>query len=233
MAQAGHLQKRRLWVRMWVTKRGALELDMIKARIRLAVITGLLLLTVLACRTPDANPAPTHWPSQTGPTITAPASPTNGPAANESTFGGIRLTGSPEFITQTRRALALLQAKAPGAFLKIQTYVGIIAEGQHSGMWVWEVPPRYEVGDPTAFYSVTWYASTIAHDATHSELYHNGQPWEGVEVEKFCDAYQLTVLKQIDAPQNEIDYLSGLDGTQCDVDGDGDCDWNDYLNRNW
>ena len=111
-------------------------------------------------------------------------------------------------------------------------------------MWAWEVPPRYEVGDKTAFYSVTWYASTIAHDATHSELYANYQAahpgesvpetvYSGVEIERFCNGYQLEVLKRIGAPQNEIDYMATQDGTHCDVDHDGDCDWDDYQKRDW
>lgn len=110
-------------------------------------------------------------------------------------------------------------------------------------MWAYLVPPKYVVADDTAFPSVTWYASTIAHDATHSELYHEYKTkyssvvpydiWSGVSAERFCNAYQLDVLKRIGAPQYEIDYLSSLDGTHCDIDHDGDCDWNDYDNRGW
>jgi hypothetical protein len=156
----------------------------------------------------------------------------------------IEIIGSEDFIVQTRAALALLEEKAPEAFRKIQSYIGIIEQGEHSGMWAWEDPPRYEVGHATAFYSLTWYASTIAHDATHSELYHQyriAHPGElvpedvfgSVEVERFCNGFQLDVLIGIDAPQNEIDYMSTLDGTHCDLDQDGDCDWDDYQNRDW
>lgn len=159
-------------------------------------------------------------------------------------YGGIKINGNSEFIAQTRAALTLLEEKAPDAFKKIQTYVGLIEQGEHSGMWAWEQPPRYEVGDVTAFFSVTWYASTIAHDATHSELYaqyqlaHPGEDvpenaYGGVEIERFCIGYQLETAKRIGAPQSELDYLSTLDGTHCDVDHDGDCDWDDYKNRNW
>ena len=165
-------------------------------------------------------------------------------ASDWSMYGTITIKGNVEFILQTRSALALLEQNDPDAFNKIQTYVGIIEQGEHSGMWAWEMPPRYEVGDATAFYSVTWYASTIAHDATHSELYtryqadHPGESvpsevFSGVEIERFCNGYQLEVLKRIGAPQNEIDYMSTLDGTHCDVDKDGDCDWEDYQNRDW
>ena len=166
------------------------------------------------------------------------------PDAAPIAYGGITITGSPEFVAQTRSALALLEQKDAGAFIKIQTYVGIIAQGEHSGMWAWESPPRYEVGNATAFSSITWYASTIAHDATHSELYaqyqagHPGEPvpddvFSGVEIERYCNAYQLEVLKHIGAPQNEIDYAATLDGSHCDVDHDGDCDITDYQLRDW
>ena len=165
-------------------------------------------------------------------------------ASPPSSYGGIDIRRDAEFVTQTIEALTLLEQKAPVAFIKIQTYVGIIEQGQHSGMWAWEQPPRYEVGDTTAFFSVSWYASTIAHDATHSELYaqyqaaHPGEPvpedaYGGVEIERFCIGYQLEIAKQIGAPQGEIDYLSTLDGTHCDLDNDGDCNWEDYQNRNW
>jgi len=164
--------------------------------------------------------------------------------ADPNAYGRVRIEGSADFIAQTHAALALLEASAPDAHQKIQTYVGLIQQGQHSGMWAWEDPPRYEVGDETAFYSVTWYASTIAHDATHSELYHQyqdahpGEPvpadaWGGVEIERFCNGYQLDVLRRIGAPQGETDYVGSLDGTHCDVDHDSDCDWDDYNNRDW
>jgi hypothetical protein len=163
---------------------------------------------------------------------------------DDTTYGGIQIAGSVAFVAHTHSALQLLEERDYAAFQKIQTYVGVIKQGQHSGMWVWENPPRYEVGDATAFSSVTWYASTIAHDATHSELYalyyadHPGESvpqdvYGSVDVEIFCNAYQLKVLKQIGAPQSEIDYMGTLDGTHCDVDHDGDCDLSDYQHRNW
>jgi len=166
------------------------------------------------------------------------------PPSPPSNYGEIEIRGDARFTAQTRAALMLLDQKDPDAFKKIQTYVGIIEQGMHSGMWAWETPPRYEVGDATAFFSVTWYASTIAHDATHSELYaqyqaaHPGEPvpedaYGGVEMERFCIKYQTEVAKRIGAPQSEMDYLSTLDGTHCDLDLDGDCDWDDYQNRDW
>jgi hypothetical protein len=202
------------------------------------VVTACVGVTFPAMDTPQTalptlEQLPTIPPAPVSPMLTSPFN-----------YKEIEIRGSTEFITQTIAALALLEEKDTEAFIKIQTYVGIIEQGEHSGMWAWEVPPRYEVGDATAFFSVTWYASTIAHDATHSELYaqyqaaHPGEivpddAYGGVEVERFCIGYQLDVAKRIGAPQSEIDYLSSLDGTHCDLDNDGDCDWEDYENRDW
>ncbi len=167
------------------------------------------------------------------------------PAATDPTiYNRITIVGSPQFVVQTHAALTLLERNDTEAYTRVQTYIGIIEQGKHSGMWVWESPPRYEVGDTTAFFSVTWYASTIAHDATHSELYtqyqlaHPGEPvpediFGGITIERFCNTYQLEVLKHIGAPQTEIDYMATLDGNHCDVDHDGDCDLNDYQHRDW
>jgi hypothetical protein len=203
--------------------------------INAACIGTIMPVTNMPFATPKAlGPTPSDAPQILQPT----------PISDPSNYGGIEINGNSEFVTQTRAALTLLEQKAPGAFKKIQTYIGIIEQGEHSGMWAWENPPLYEVGDATAFFSVTWYASTIAHDATHSELFaqyqaaHPNQPvpenaYGGVEIERFCIGYQLEVSKLIEAPQSEIDYLSTLDGTHCDIDHDGDCDWDDYRNRNW
>lgn len=207
---------------------------------------------------PTRTPAPTATVTPTQRSVATPAaSPTmtilfaNTPTPSPTSEGdspviyeGIRIVGNADFIDQTRRALSLLETKAPDAYQKVLSYVAIIEQGDRSGMWAAEELPRYEVGDETAFFSVTWYASTIAHDATHSELYHRylaehpGQSvpadvWTGIEVERFCNAYQLDVAKRIGGPANEVDYLAGLTGTHCDVDGDGDCDWDDYVLRDW
>ncbi len=176
--------------------------------------------------------------------LSAPVSNTLTMPAPLKKHGKVEIRGDAEFTAQTHAALTLLEQKDPDAFQKIQTYIGIIEQGEHSGMWAWELPPRYEVGDATAFFSVTWYASTIAHDATHSELYaqyrsaHPGEPvpentYGGVDIERFCIGYQIEVAKRIGAPQSELDYLATLDGTHCDLDNDGDCDWEDYQNRDW
>lgn len=146
----------------------------------------------------------------------------------------IKVVGSNEFITQTEAALELLKNLSPVAFEKIQKYIGIIEQGKSSHMWAYEEPPRYEVDDIASFYSIKWYAGTIAHEAKHSEIYHqyqakHGLPvpadvWSSVDAEKICIEYQIDVMKKINAPQFDIDYLGELDGTATGCDIDGNCD---------
>lgn len=223
-----------------------------------------LKVTQTATNTPTATITRAPWPSTTRrptsttrpltvkhPTLTPePPVTSNTPQTASSpndvvviNYGKIAVVGKKKFLDQTSLALNLLQNQSPDAYRKIEKYVGVIEQGEHSAMWAWETPPRYEVGDRTANYSTTWYASTIAHDATHSQLYHeflaaHGEPvpedtWASVTAEQFCIAYQLVVLKEIDAPTSEIEYLETQTGTHCDVDNDGDCDWADYDARDW
>ena len=107
-------------------------------------------------------------------------------AADTGIYGPLQLQGTAAFLQRTVEALSLLKERAPDAYEKVTRFGGVIAIGEHSGMWAYEEPPRYEVGEPTWSYSVTWYASTIADDATHSELCHGyleehpdeAVPWE-------------------------------------------------------
>lgn len=211
---------------LWGIKSAGAIMNLMKKRCLVLTLIWIILATTspIAVGTPpNAHPMP-------------PSPPFN--------YGEIEIRGDTKFMAQTHLALALLEQKDHEAFQKVQTYIGIIEQGKHSGMWAWETPPRYEVGNATAYYSITWYASTIAHDATHSELYakyqaaHPNQPvpvqaYGGVAMERFCIDYQAEVAQQIGAPQNEVDYLFTLDGTHCDLDNDEDCDWEDYQNRDW
>ena len=221
------------------------------ARLLLTVVV----LSAIGCGTatpvaPDPTPTPIEEEIAspqpmitTLPTSTAIAAstPFPGPWAGDDV---VTITGSEAVVRQTEAALALLESNAPDAYQKILTFVGVIGQGEHSGMWAFENPPRYEVGEATALSTLTWYASTIAHDATHSQLYyeylrsHPGEPipqeaWADVESERFCIAYQLDVAARIGAPAGETEYLAGLTGDHCDVDLDGDCDWDDYFARDW
>jgi len=155
----------------------------------------------------------------------------------------LKVQGSGKFGAQIANALALLQAKAPEAYQIVTNQIGIIQQGEHSGMWAYRVPPVFEIADPTTFYSVTWCAGCIAHDSIHSKLYHdwqrtNSSPvpdgvWTGAAAEKQCLEHQVRVLKQIGAPTNEIVYCSQVKPDFFDVNKHGTNTWEDFKQRNW
>lgn len=141
----------------------------------------------------------------------------------------IKVIGSLKFITQTEAAFEILKKSTPIAFAKIQKYIGIIEQGELSHMWADEKTPRYEVDDVASFYSIKWYAGTLAHEATHSELYHqyqakHGLPvpahiWRSDSIEKFCIEYQIDIMKKMNAPQVDINSLNDdLNTVGCETD---------------
>ena len=154
-----------------------------------------------------------------------------------------QIVGSDRFANQLEKALTLIKQQAPEAHQLIQENVGIIKQGKRSGMWAYKTPPVYEMADPTTFYSVTWCAGTIAHDALHSKLYHDylaahGEPvpdkvWTGRDAEIKCISFQLEILRRIGAPRHEVDYCAKLNGEHYDIDRDGKYEWEDYFKRNW
>jgi len=155
----------------------------------------------------------------------------------------VEIVGSGKFKGQAAKALELLRDKAPGAYRITTEYVKRIEQAERSGMAARETPPTYRMADKTAFYSVTWCASTIAHDALHSKLYHDykrehggsvpARVWTGVEAEKKCIAHQLAVLQKIGAPFHEVSHCRKQKGTHHDVNKDGKYDSKDYKKRDW
>ncbi len=155
----------------------------------------------------------------------------------------IEIRGNQKYKRQVQACLNLLATKAPQDYALVKRYVGVISQGDRSGMWAWETPPRYEMSDTTAYHSLTWCAGTIAHDAYHSFLYqrHKGvsskQPdydkWAGPGAERKAIEFQVKVMKKIGASDHQINYLKSLDGHHGDVNKDGKLDKQDYKLRNW
>jgi hypothetical protein len=150
-------------------------------------------------------------------------------------YNSIEIHGKPQFQAQVTNALELLRTKAPDAYEVVAREIGDIRESAHSGMRAWQNPPVFEMADPTAFFSVTWCAGSIAHDSWHSKLYHDylrnnsnssrvpDEVWTGESAEKKCVAHQARVMKAIGATHEEIDWLQ----TTNDF-------WNvKYRDRNW
>lgn len=155
----------------------------------------------------------------------------------------IEIEGSLKYRKQVEDCLNLLSKKVKIEYKLIKDNIGIISQNGKSGMRAWENPPRYQMSDRTAFYSLTWCAGTIAHDAYHSFLYKKYSPvgggkppyekWAGISSEKKSIEFQLSVMRKIGASDHEINYLKSLDGTHGDVNGDGKLDNEDYRLRNW
>jgi len=132
----------------------------------------------------------------------------------------IKITGVGDCAAKTKRALDLLKNKAKSHYDTIVKYVGIIecTESQ-SGMHAWENPPRYQVGKATVDAGTIWYAGTIAHDACHSQQYHDyllensstnvpAEVYTGRNAEAQCLDVQYDALRKIGATQETLDYIT-------------------------
>lgn len=156
---------------------------------------------------------------------------------------GIAINGNKAFTTQVKKCLDILKKRYPESHQFVKQHVGIIAQSSRSGMVAWHRPPMYQMSDLTAFYSETWCASTIAHDAYHSYLYKKFKPkngdrtperyWADFKAERLAINYQIRVARKIDAPDHEISHLEKQDGTHADVNGDGTITLQDYADRDW
>lgn len=153
------------------------------------------------------------------------------------------IKGSDRFLKHVRAAMKLIQEKTPRAYQLIQQNVAVIQQAERSGMWAHRSPPTFEMADRTTFYSVTWCAGSIAHDAFHSKLYHDfrgakGTPvpddvWTGKDAELKCIAFQIQVLEKIGASIHEVEHCKKQNGEHFDLDKDGKYEWSDYFKRNW
>jgi hypothetical protein len=149
-------------------------------------------------------------------------------------YHGIEISGSGAFKSQVRSALNLLRAEAPEEFTVVATYVKRIEEHEHSGMDAARDPPTCQLAPATTYASITWCAGVIAHEAHHAFIFQTtSEAYGGQSEEMKCIDRQIDVMKRIGAPQWELDYLAGLDGSHFDLDGDGEYTWKDYELRDW
>jgi hypothetical protein len=161
--------------------------------------------------TPLSKPAPAPRPSTVAPApFTTP----------------IQIRGDAACQSDTLAALQLLSAKAPTHYATVMQYIGIIqCASQGSGMYAYDNPPLYLVGDATRNAGTVWYAGTIAHDAGHSKLYHDylsahpGQAvpddvWTGQSAEITCLAAQYDALSKIGGTPSQLTYVQNVINTQ-------------------
>lgn len=128
----------------------------------------------------------------------------------------IDVQGTARFQAQTEQVFQLLQRRDVDSWQHVRIHIHVIQQGAHSAMWAYEQPPRVEINNRTAFYSVTWYAGVLIHEATHAEFREKSCK----DVEQLCIDRQIAVLMRIQAPQHEIQYLQLLDPYYCEINYD-------------
>lgn len=138
----------------------------------------------------------------------------------------ITIKGDDKCRSDTLAALKLVSDKAPAHYATVIKYVGVIeCIDKGSGMYAYEAPPRYVVGDVTRNASTMWYAGTIVHDAGHSKLYHDYldahpgesvpyEEWGGEESERLCLEVQHDALTKMGADQYILDHVRNSINTQ-------------------
>jgi hypothetical protein len=151
-------------------------------------------------------------------------------------FDNLEISGSAPFKEQIANSLTMLRNRSPESYGVITSYIGRISQAKHSGMVAYQDPPTLELNDRTVFYSLTWCASSIAHDSIHSKLYNDyrklhpegvyapDEVWTGAEAETKCREHQMRVLQQLRAPLNEIKWLSQTNNRYWEID---------YSKRDW
>lgn len=162
-------------------------------------------------------------PPPNPPAVTTPA-PT--PSSKPVFTTQVKIVGDEACQTNTLDALKLLSEKAPIHYTTVQSHIGIIqCTAQGSGMFAYENPPLYKVGDATRNAGTIWYASTIAHDAGHSKLYRDylsnhpgesvpGDVWTGESAERACLDAQYDALSKIGGSQSQLDYVENIINSQ-------------------
>ncbi len=161
----------------------------------------------------------------------------------EKTKDHITIKGTKRFVDQVVSCLSLLENKDAETYTFINKYIGVIKQHHTSGMDAAAEPPTFEMSSKTAFYSLTWCASSIAHDAKHSYLYQKYKNltgsisrhklWMGKSAEGQSIHFQRLVSEKIGAPNDEIMYLLNLKGSHSDLNGDGKLTHDDYKKRDW
>ena len=155
-------------------------------------------------------------------------------AAGKRELFPVLIFGTDEFVEKTEDALALIKEKSPRSYELVTNYVSIIKLAEKSGMRAYNNPPMYEVGERTARSNLSWYASTIVHDANHSKQYNDyrrkfnrnvpSEVWTGRKAENECLDAQEAFMRDINAPESRIKHLQKMR----EVDY-----FSDYKNRNW
>ena len=166
-------------------------------------------------------------------------------ASTNLTAPTVKIVGSSAFQLQVTKSLLLIKLCDFEAFARVTNAVGIIQEDFQTSAAVTNRPPMVRMTSETAFRSLTWCAAGLVHESHHIALAKRrgatnqinpifGTPrgykdFQRDELE--CFALELQILKKMNAPRNEIDFVRSQDGTHFDPNRDGKLDWRDSQPR--
>jgi hypothetical protein len=136
-----------------------------------------------------------------------------------------------EFKPKIQKALDLLKKKAPIDYATLTYRTEKIRAAEKTGAVVMDA--FINVGRDTFSASLTWLASVLIHENFHNIQCQYGLKYTGREAEQAANVIQLSVLRSIGAPQEEIAYMMSQDGMHFDLDGDGKYTQRDYDRRTY
>jgi hypothetical protein len=146
----------------------------------------------------------------------------------------IDIVGDEQFVAQAGAALELLVSEAPDVYAEVLLHISTV-ESVPAGSGMDVFTNTFRVGEVTAYApgyeeadQVVWLAGTIVHDACHSRLYTDGEPYTGRDAELACLQDQLEALLVLSGFAFENYVQSLVDG----VDDPENAYWTD-ANRHW
>jgi hypothetical protein len=166
---------------------------------------------------------PMEWDKNTGTvTIECDSIPEPVRASRMGAWRTINVIGDERFTERTHRALALIETESPVFYAFVLRYIGSIHQSDISGIVVSLSRPIFLVCDATSSASTTSYAGSIVHDAVHAMQYDHhyiryhrvpSGVYSGMEAEMEALDIQIAFLKEINAPQHEINSYINKRGT--------------------
>jgi hypothetical protein len=132
----------------------------------------------------------------------------------------IEIKGDEKCQTQTTDALKLIETKAPSYYDVVIHSIGVIdCQPAGSGMYWWEYPPRFQVGEATREAGTMWYAGAIVHDSCHSKQHYEQYSLTDKQAEAQCIDFQIAAMTIMGADQETLDYLrNAINTNYWDVD---------------
>lgn len=130
----------------------------------------------------------------------------------------IEIIGDQYCKDRVNEALDFMKERSPKFYTKVITYVGVIeCTNKNMSYQFAEEIPRVTLADIKFFRTVTQLASTLIHEAHHSELHIqyrvknksndiHADIYSGKQAEEQCVNEEIKFLKEVNAPADEIYY---------------------------